>query len=123
MMPLLLDHFTTLPFEARKDAAMIFSNMAKHNTAGACVRACVRRGWCMDRIALPRMHLNPQSRPHNHTPGFADPYIAEEHFSIITQLIAGYGHPEVALNCGQMIREAIRHETVRACVRGLCVGI
>ena len=43
MMPLLLDHFTTLPFEARKDAAMIFSNMAKHNTAGACVRACV--GW------------------------------------------------------------------------------
>lgn len=44
--------------------------------------------------------------------GFADPYIAEEHFSIITQLIRGYGHPEVALNCGSMIREAIRHEKI-----------
>lgn len=53
MMPLLLLHFTTLPFEARKDAAMIFSNMAKHNTAGACVRA-----WdLMDRSAAGHTYL------------------------------------------------------------------
>ncbi|TFJ80095.1 hypothetical protein NSK_008652 [Nannochloropsis salina CCMP1776] len=77
LMPLLLDRFTNLPFEARKDAAQIFNNIARHNHAG-----------------------------------FADPYIADHHFSILEQLINGYGHPEVALNCGSMLREAARHEKV-----------
>lgn len=63
MMPLLLDHFTTLPFEARKDAAMIFSNMAKHNTAGTCVRACM--GW-MARSAL--LQAIPYRLPHPPSP-------------------------------------------------------
>jgi hypothetical protein len=52
LMPLLLDRFTNLPFEARKDAAQIFNNIARHNHAG-----------------------------------FADPYIADHHFSILEQLI------------------------------------
>lgn len=53
LMPLLLDRFTNLPFEARKDAAQIFNNIARHNHAG-----------------------------------FADPYIADHHFSILEQLIS-----------------------------------
>jgi hypothetical protein len=52
LMPLLLDRFTNLPFEARKDAAQIFNNIARHNHGG-----------------------------------FADPYIADQHFSIMEQLI------------------------------------
>ena len=76
LMPLLLDHYTHLPFEARKDAASIFNNIARHNHGG-----------------------------------FADPYIVD-HFAIIEKLINGYGHPDVALNCGQMLREAARHEKV-----------
>jgi hypothetical protein len=52
MMPLLLDRFTSLPFEARKDGAQVFNNIARHNFGG-----------------------------------FADPYIADQHFSIIVQLI------------------------------------
>ena len=52
MMPLLLDRFTSLPFEARKDGAQVFNNIARHNFGG-----------------------------------FADPYIADQHFSIMVQLI------------------------------------
>ena len=32
------------------------------------------------------------------------------HLILYTQ---GYGHPEVALNCGSMLREAARHEKAR----------
>ena len=52
LMPLLLGRFTNLPFEARKDAAQSFNNIARHNHGG-----------------------------------FVDPYIADQHFSIMEQLI------------------------------------
>jgi len=37
-------------------------------------------------------------------------YISQQKPSILTTLISGYEHPDVALTCGMMLRECIRHE-------------
>jgi calcium binding protein 39 len=32
--------------------------------------------------------------------------------TILSTLVAGYENPEIALNCGSMLRESIRHESI-----------
>jgi hypothetical protein len=41
IVPLLLQHFRVMPFEARKDTVRVFSDLAYHNWGGACLHACV----------------------------------------------------------------------------------
>ncbi|TYZ57859.1 hypothetical protein PybrP1_001972, partial [[Pythium] brassicae (nom. inval.)] len=38
----------------------------------------------------------------------------ERHSDILSTLVAGYENPEIALNCGTMLRESLRHELLAA---------
>lgn len=72
----LVGHLDKLPFEARKDVALIFNNVIRK-------------------------------------PGgdFSE-YVFENFNPIMTNLVHGYKNPDIALSCGSMLRECIRHENL-----------
>jgi len=72
----LIAHLKSIPFEARKDAALIFNNLIRKNVAD-----------------------------------FAS-YVEGNYDVIVRQLVSGYEHSDIALNCGSMVRECIRHDNL-----------
>jgi calcium binding protein 39 len=73
LMIILVDKLSSIPFEARKDAAAIFNNLM-----------------------------------HKDTMAFSA-YVLQ-HFPTVLTLIDGYRVPEIALGCGSMVRECVRHD-------------
>ena len=71
---ILIDNFSLLPFESRKNTALIFNCLMKKDTS------------------------------------LAEYLEQQEHRVVVDQLIAGYTDPDVALSCGSMIRECIKHD-------------
>mmetsp|Transcript_24160 Transcript_24160/g.24427 ORF Transcript_24160/g.24427 Transcript_24160/m.24427 type:complete len:342 (+) Transcript_24160:116-1141(+) len=76
LMLQLIDKLKIIPFEARKDTALIFNNLIRKNISD-----------------------------------FAS-YVDRYYENIVQKLVAGYDHPDIALNCGSMVRECIRHDLV-----------
>ena len=72
----LVAHLDKLPFEARKDVALIFNNV----------------------IRKPGVDFSE--------------YVFENFNPIVTDLVQGYKNPDIALSCGSMLRECIRHENL-----------
>jgi calcium binding protein 39 len=76
---LIVENIESIPFEARKDSALIFNNLMRKNIAN-----------------------------------FASYML--ENFDIVKRLIEGYEQPDAALNCGSMIRECIRHNSLASAI-------
>lgn len=76
LMAQLITHLKIIPFEARKDAALIFNNLIRKNLSDFAT------------------HVN------------------DNYDVIVRQLVSGYEHPDIALNCGSMVRECIRHDHI-----------
>ena len=74
-----MENIESIPFEARKDSALIFNNLMRKNIAN-----------------------------------FAQYML--ENFDIVKRLIEGYEQPDAALNCGSMIRECIRHNSLASAI-------
>lgn len=72
---ILLEHLEDIPFEAKKDSALIFSNLIRKN--------------------IHNFALYIESNP-----------------KIINLLSEGYSKSESALNCGSILRECIRHDSL-----------
>ena len=76
LIALIVEHLEAMPFEARKDAALIFNNLMRKNMAD-----------------------------------FAD-YVLRSFAAVVGKIVAGYEHPDCALNCGSMLRECVRHDAL-----------
>ena len=76
MVKTLIENMDKLPFESRKDLALIFNNL-------------IRKSGC----------------------DFAE-WVFENFDPVVTNLVRGYKNPDVALSCGSMLRECIRHENL-----------
>lgn len=80
LLELLLRNLSALPFECRKEATQVFSNiLRKHSGEEPSAAAWV------------------EARPH-----------------LLLGLLRGCERPEVALACGAMLRESVRHERLAA---------
>eukprot|EP01041_Mallomonas_annulata_P013397 gene13396-28406_t len=72
----LVEKLKNIPFEARKDTALIFNNLIRKNICNFST------------------------------------YVTDHYERIVKQLVAGYEYPDIALNCGSMVRECIRHDPI-----------
>lgn len=79
LIALIVENIENIPFEARKDSALIFNNLMRKNIANFA-------GYVLD------------------------------NFDIVKRLIEGYEQPDAALNCGSMIRECIRHNSLASSI-------
>ena len=79
----LIQHMSSIPLEARKDTALIFNNLLRHDVRG-----------------------------------FVS-YVVSHRAVVLMSLVHGYEHPEVALSCGSMIREAVRHDPLHEYILGM----
>jgi calcium binding protein 39 len=82
-----------LPFEARKDAQIIFSHILRYKTA---------------------------STPSSPQSGSQEPsaitYLVSQRPEIIVELCRGYEFPQSAMPCGTVLRQALAYETVAAVI-------
>jgi len=76
-----------LPFESRKDAQVIFSNAFRYKAPG----------------------------PSSHEPAIL-PYIVSQCPDIVIALCNGYDHRESAMPCGNILREALKHDSIAALI-------
>ncbi|KIW66249.1 hypothetical protein, variant [Phialophora macrospora] len=82
-----------LPFEARKDAQIIFSHILRYKT--------------------PSTPSSPQSG--NQEPS-AITYLVSQRPEIIVELCRGYEFPQSAMPCGTVLRQALQYETIAAVI-------
>ena len=80
LLEVLIVQLASLPFECRKDAAQVFSNLLRKHSSDEPSAAT----WL-------------EARP-----------------PLLLELLRGCERPEVALACGAMLREAVRHERLAA---------
>ncbi|ETI25362.1 hypothetical protein G647_02134 [Cladophialophora carrionii CBS 160.54] len=82
-----------LPFEARKDAQIIFSHILRYKTS---------------------------STPSSPQSGGQEPsavtYLVSQRPEIIVELCRGYEFPQSAMPCGTILRQALAHETIAAVI-------
>ena len=89
-----------LPFESRKDAQVIFSNVFRFRTPPPA----------------PNSHLRGASSAGASDQPMVMRHIIDERPDIIVALCRGYDHRESAMPCGGVLREALKHDTIAALV-------
>ncbi|KAI9668356.1 MAG: hypothetical protein M1831_001110 [Alyxoria varia] len=100
-----------LPFESRKDAQVIFSNVFRFRTPSH-TRSSID--------ISPTNTKNPGSNNNGAQQQEGDPiilqHIVNERPDIVVALCHGYEHRESAMPCGGVLREALKHDSIAALI-------